>query len=81
MVWYAFLEDEEIQALIEKLVCPHCVSPNIAIIFWGFPGDMEDIEKSIENKKLVLGGCLVSDNDPKWECTDCQYRWGERDDD
>jgi hypothetical protein len=81
MVWYDFLEDEEIQTLIEKLVCPHCASPNTAIIFWGLPGNIEEIEKEIRKKKVVLGGCIVSENDPKWECTDCQFRWGKRDND
>jgi len=61
------------------LQCPSCNCKNIAIIFWGFSGDMKELEKEIEEKKIVLGGCIVTDHDPKWECTDCYHRWGERD--
>jgi transposase len=61
--------------------CPECNSKNVAFIFWGYPGDMDWYIKAIEKKEIVGGGCLVSENDPKWECTDCYHRWGERDDD
>jgi len=63
------------------LKCPKCKSEKIATIFWGFPGDMKELEKEIEEKKIVLGGCIVTDHDPKWECTACNHRWGERNDD
>lgn len=80
MVWDAFLEDEEVQTLNEsKLTCPECKSKNVAWIFWGYPGDIKTIEEDLDKGKTVLGGCLVSDHDPKWECNDCLTRWGERD--
>jgi hypothetical protein len=82
LVWNAFLEDEEVQTLTEtKPACPECKSNNVALIFWGYPGDMDWYLKAIEDKEIVPGGCMVTDNDPKWECNDCPNRWGERDDD
>jgi len=82
MVWDAFMEDEEVQTLIESNPpCPECNSKNTAFIFWGYPGDMDWYLKAIDEKKIVPGGCMVTDNDPKWECNDCPNRWGERDDD
>ena len=65
----------------ETLQCPKCNRKNIALIFWGYPGDFDSIEEQVERKEIVLGGCIVTDNDPKWECNDCLHRWGERDDD
>ena len=62
-------------------ICPKCDSKIIALIFWGYPGDMDWYLKAIDEKKIVPGGCMVTDNDPKWECNDCPNRWGERDDD
>ena len=41
---------------------------------------MESMEESLERKEIVLGGCYVTDHDPKWECNDCQHQWGERED-
>jgi len=62
------------------LQCPSCNNKNIATIFWGYPSDMSEFEKEIDEGKIVLGGCLVTDHDPKWECNSCHHRWGERDD-
>ena len=59
--------------------CPNCGKSSIAEIFWGYPGDIESMKESIEKKEIVLGGCIVTDNDPKWECNNCDHRWGERD--
>ena len=64
-----------------KPSCPQCNKNNVAVIFWGYPADMDEYLKAIEDKEIVTGGCLVSDNDPKWECTDCFNRWGARDED
>ncbi|GBL42206.1 hypothetical protein EMGBD3_15740 [Nitrosarchaeum sp.] len=59
----------------KKQTCPSCNGKNIAKIFWGYPADMEWYLKSIEEKKIVGGGCCVSQDDPKWKCTDCYHRW------
>ena len=61
--------------------CPNCESKFFAEIFWGYPADFEEIEEQVERQEIVLGGCLVTDHDPKWECNSCHHRWGERDDD
>ena len=59
--------------------CPNCGKSSVAEIFWGYPGNIESMEAAIDRKEIVLGGCCVTDHDPKWECNDCGYRWGERD--
>jgi len=59
--------------------CPKCRKSWVAEIFWGYPSHIESMEEAIEKKEIVLGGCYVTDNDPKWECNDCQHQWGERD--
>ena len=60
--------------------CPKCGKSWIAEIFWGYPASMESIEEALERKEIILGGCLVTDNDPKYECNDCDHQWGERED-
>jgi len=76
------LEDDEVQTLTEtKPVCPECNKNNVALIFWGYPGDMDWYVKAIQEKEIVGGGCLVSENDPKWECTNCYWQWGTREED
>jgi len=62
--------------------CPQCGKSSIALIFWGYPGgNIEAYEKAIENKEIVSGGCLIGNDDPKWQCNDCLHRWGTRDED
>ena len=61
-------------------LCPSCKSNDVARIFWGYPGESDSLKKKLKQRKIILGGCLVTDNDPKWECNACNHRWGERDD-
>lgn len=59
--------------------CPECTSKNVALIFYGYPIDIDWYLKAIKDKKIVGGGCCVSNDDPKWECNDCYWRWGNSD--
>jgi len=63
-----------------KKECKYCSSKNVVTIFWGYPADMDYVMKLVDEKKLVLGGCCVSDNDPALECIDCGQRSGNRGD-
>jgi len=60
--------------------CPNCNSSSVAEIFWGYPADMDSLKEKLEKKEIVLGGCVVSDNDPKWECNNCNHRWNSEND-
>lgn len=44
---------------------PNCQSTNHVQILWGLPADMKEIEKELERKEIVLGGCTVIGNNPK----------------
>ena len=72
------LESSE-RGVVWKLKCPNCSKSWIAEIFWGYPADIESLEEELEKKEIILGGCLITDHDSKWECNDCNHQWGERD--
>jgi hypothetical protein len=55
--------------------CPKCKSEKIATIVYGYPADEEEFLQLVAEKKIVPGGCCIGENDPKLECTDCNYRW------
>ena len=59
--------------------CPKCGKSWVAEIFWGYPANMDSMEEQLEKKEIVLGGCYVTDHDPKYECNECHHQWGERD--
>ena len=59
--------------------CPNCGKSWVAEIFWGYPANMDSMEEQLEKKEIVLGGCYVTDHDPKYECNECHHQWGERD--
>ena len=40
---------------------------------FGYP-DPEMSEAS-ERGEIVLGGCCVTEDDPKWQCKDCEHEW------
>jgi len=52
-------------------VCSECGSKRIANIEYGLPYLSETERMDVESGKIVLAGCVVSDDDPKWECADC----------
>jgi len=51
--------------------CPDCGSNKVARILWGMPAWSPKMQNEIDQGKLILGGCVVSDRDPKWQCVDC----------
>lgn len=53
--------------MTNKRKCPNCQSTNHAEILWGLPSDMDKIEDKLRREEIVLGGCIVTENDPKWD--------------
>ncbi len=59
----------------EGLKCPACHSDKIMKIIYGLPDMTKEIERQLDDKKMVLGGCLVSDNAPLWMCSACNHKF------
>ena len=51
--------------------CPQCGQAPLASIFYGMPAFDEKLERKINEGRITLGGCCISDDDPVWECTHC----------
>ena len=64
--------------MADDFVCTKCGSKNTVRIVYGYPSQ-ETLEIA-KNGKVVLGGCIISDNDPVWHCNDCSNNWGSRED-
>ena len=53
--------------------CIRCGKPAVVKILYGEPTD-ESWELA-QNGKLVIGGCVVNEKSPKWECTQCETQY------
>ena len=73
-------DDKRLKKFMSEIgyTCPECKSKNVALILWGLQEMTESLTKELDQGKITLGGCLVSDHDPKWECNNCHHKWGER---
>ena len=52
--------------------CPECGSNRIATILYGLPDCSIELMDDIDSGKVALGGCCTTDDDPVWECADCE---------
>ena len=53
----------------------------MARILWGEPILSPKVRRDLEEGRLVLGGCCVTDDDPAWKCVECDaevHRFRER---
>jgi predicted nucleic-acid-binding Zn-ribbon protein len=51
--------------------CPACGCHKVALIQYGLPAFDDEMNRQLEAGKIVLGGCCISDCDPKWQCVEC----------
>ena len=60
----------------EAALCSACGSRSVVPIVYGFPASK--LAKEAEKRRIVLGGCTVSEGDPTHTCLDCNHNWGHR---
>lgn len=63
----------------EQLKCPKCGSAKVAAIKYGLPAFDEELERELEAGRVVLGGCVITGDDPEWQCNECEHQWGSLD--
>jgi len=54
--------------------CPECGQAPLASILYGMPAFDEELERKMNEGRITLGGCCVSNDDPAWECTHCELK-------
>ena len=63
----------------KKITCPYCGSERIAEYLYGLYGDDDELEQQEADGKVILAGCVVMYDDPKYHCNDCDKDFGKRD--
>lgn len=51
--------------------CPLCKGTRIASYQYGLPAFSEKLEKDLREGRVVLGGCNVDPENPRWRCVSC----------
>lgn len=51
--------------------CPKCGLKKVATIQYGMPIPSAKLEADLAAGKIVLGGCCISNHDPRWRCLEC----------
>lgn len=55
----------------KPVVCPACGGSPVARILYGMPIFSEELKTALDEGTVVLGSCVISGDDPKWQCTQC----------
>lgn len=61
---------------MKKRICPKCKSSKVVPIVYGLPDS--ELGRQEREGEVELGGCIVSEDDPKWSCKDCGCKWGRQ---
>ena len=56
--------------------CVKCGSHNTGAYLYGMPLFDEALEKDLAEKKIFLGGCMVTELDPQFHCNECNQDFG-----
>ena len=61
---------KDLEPWMATAICPSCKAiGTIRRIIYGYPS-----EEMAMNNEIILGGCVVTYNDPKFACKDCGAR-------
>jgi len=60
---------------MERPKCKFCGSERCAEILYGRVAETKQLREDLESGKVVLGGCLVHGDMPRWRCLDCGKEW------
>ena len=62
---------ERLERPRKPIRCPKCNSQPVARIVYGLPFFNEQESADVDAGKIVLGGCIITDDDPAWQCVAC----------
>lgn len=58
--------------------CPKCKSTDVGNFFYGYykQGENDSIGDAVRSNRLIPGGCIYYETNPKYKCNSCTYVWG-----
>lgn len=70
-------EEWRISGRIYEIVpcCPKCSKSRVSKILYGMPAYNEELQKEIDNCRIVLAGCMIENNAPQYICRWCKTKF------
>jgi len=65
------MSGERMELARKPIRCPKCNNRPVARIVYGLPYFSEKLANEVDAGKIVLGGCIITDDDPAWQCVAC----------
>lgn len=58
--------------------CPKCKSTDVGKFIYGYykQGENDSIDDAVRSNRLIPGGCIYYETNPKYKCNSCSYVWG-----
>ena len=57
--------------------CPNCGNELSEIIYGKVNLDDDELKKEIDDNKIILGGCVIYEDSPKYYCRFCNHYFNE----
>jgi hypothetical protein len=56
---------------VGKERCPECGAVEVVPIVYGYPAADSELMRAAQAGEVVLGGCVIEDDQPYWRCRNC----------
>ena len=66
---------KELRVKKKPIKCFHCGFEPVSELLYGIQEIDEKLQKDIDERKVLLGGCSIMKNSPKWLCSNCQTEY------
>ena len=61
----------------KSVICPICGSSNVGEYLFGYPAYSYELEEKVNNGEIILGGCCIAEDSPKYHCNECEEDFGK----
>jgi len=72
------IESEKIRVESKPEKCPVCGFSPVATILYGDIGYSPQLSQQMEKREVVLGGCSIYPDKPRWQCSKCGTKFYKR---
>lgn len=59
----------------KPIKCLHCGFEPVSELLYGIQEIDEKLQKDIDERKVLLGGCSILKDSPKWFCSNCHTEY------